>query len=326
MLKLLVVGGFDSDDKNADDISAFANVLGAEVIRQGHLLLNSCRTEFDRMVAEGAHQRLAEEGEDTKSRLICYVMANQPPVHGFGTVLESRLRDWELGSPRLVKPEPIASADAVILAGGFQGTHRAANWARIAEKPLLPVTRFGGAARDIYYDELDRFSECYESKVDTSDYEKLSDVASDPESFAEAVVALAERLKTSDDVFVIMSFAEDPELEDAYETFKAACQAEQYKCSRVDDESSVPRILPEILNRIRRCAFTIVDVSDERVNVYYELGYAEALGKPFIVTAKQGTKLPFDVKDTPVIFWTNQKRLRDQLARKIRAIAVTQGR
>ena len=190
----------------------------------------------------------------------------------------------------------------------------------------MPITRFGGAARVIYYQELDRFSRVCASKIDKADYENLSDVASSFPELAKTVVALAQRLRVSKDVFVIMSFADDPELEDAYETFKSVCQAEEYRCTRVDDESMVPRILPEILSRINRCAFTIVDLSDEKVNVYYELGYADGIGKSIIVTAKEGTQLPFDVKDIPVVFWKNQKGLREQLAKKIRAIASTQGR
>ena len=69
-----------------------------------------------------------------------------------------------------------------------------------------------------------------------------------------------------------------------------------------------------------------MDLSGEKVNVYYELGYADALAKPLIVTAKEGTQLPFDVKDIPVIFWKNQKGLREQLSKKIAAIAELQGR
>ena len=78
--------------------------------------------------------------------------------------------------------------------------------------------------------------------------------------------------------------------------------------------------------RIKNCAFTIIDLSDEKVNVYYELGYADAIEKPLIVTAKAGTILPFDVKDIPVIFWKNQKNLREQLTKKIKFISSTQGR
>ena len=62
--------------------------------------------------------------------------------------------------------------------------------------------------------------------------------------------------------------------------------------------------------------------------MFFELGYASALEKPLVLTAKEGTELPFDVKDMPVIFWNpiDQKTLRDKLRDKIRLIAETQGR
>ena len=326
MLKLLVVGGFEEDAKNSADVAEFAKAIGAEIVRQGHVLLSGCRTHLDGLVAEAANEILVGEAQDPKMRLISYVLEKADPVHNFGKVRQSRLVDWELGSPGLMTPEPIDLADVVILIGGYEGTHRAANWSRIAGKPLLPITRFGGAARQIYYAELDRFSRTYAPKIEKTDYENLSDVTSSCRELAETVLSLAERVKVSNDVFVVMSFADDPDLEDAYETFKVVCKSEKYECSRVDDESIVPRILPEILNRLNRCAFAIVDLSDEKVNVYYELGYGDALGKPLVVTAKEGTQLPFDAKDIPVIFWKNQKSLRDQLTKKIKAIAATQGR
>ena len=99
MLKLLVAGGLDADGEDTADISAFAKMLGAEIIRQGHLLLNSCRNDLDRIVAQGACDQLIEQGENPKSRLISYVLENQNPVHDFGKVKLSGLVDWELGNP-----------------------------------------------------------------------------------------------------------------------------------------------------------------------------------------------------------------------------------
>lgn len=326
MLKILVAGDVDADRDHEEEVRGFGQCLGAALIRQGHIVLGSCRNEFDRIVAEAGENQLKEQGKDPAKRVISYVLADQRPVHFCGAVRQSRLHDWELGSPGLTTPESIELADAVILVGGSHGTHRAANWARIVGKPLLPVARFAGAAREVYYEELDRFGKAYLARVERSDYENLADVSMDLEKFAHVVVSLAERVISSSDVLVAMSFSGDPDLEDAYDSFKAVCGAKNYSCNKVGDETTAPRLLPELLNRIAGCAFVIVDLSDEKVNVYYELGYADALAKPLIVTAKEGTRLPFDVKDIPVIFWKNQKGLREQLSKKIAAIAELQGR
>ena len=51
-LKILIAGGVDSLDEKAltrpaADVCRFAAELAAEVIRQGHSLLNGCRTDID---------------------------------------------------------------------------------------------------------------------------------------------------------------------------------------------------------------------------------------------------------------------------------------
>ena len=99
-------------------------------------------------------------------------------------------------------------------------------------------------------------------------------------------------------------------MEDAYETFKRVCEKLGYVCERVTEKNTATRILPEILERIRRAAFTIVDLTGLKPNVFYELGYADGAGGKVIVTAKKGTRLPFDVKDIPTILWRARRSLR----------------
>ena len=94
----------------------------------------------------------------------------------------------------------------------------------------------------------------------------------------------------------------------------------EYRCERVTQENAGDRILPDILERIRRAGFTIVDLTDLRPNVFYEMGFADGLGKKVIVTAKEGTHLPFDVKDIPTIFWSGRTQLRNDLIKRIRAV------
>ncbi len=328
MLKILIVGGYKENDKNLHkDIPEFAKLLGEQIIVDGHILLSACRSSLDKIIAESAYNKLIELDKDPKERLISYITKNSKPVHEFGTIRESQLHDWELGSPDLKIPEPINLADVVIFLGGSRGTHRAANWARIAGKSLLPISRFGGASSKLYYSELKQFEVKYGATAEKDDYELLSDIGLSFEELAEKVISLGENIKTSDNVFVIMSFSGDDALEDAFDTFKSVCELYEYTCSRVDDTSAdVVRIIPEITKRIEDSAFCIIDLSEPSLNIYYEFGYVDALEKPFIVTAKEGTKLPFDVADVPVIFWKSQKELREKLDEKIKVIAEKHGR
>lgn len=329
-MKILVAGGFDEQNKELlEPQKEFAKLLGREIISQGHVLLNACLTTFDAAIAESAYQTAEEEGKDPNERIVSYVLRGpegqegQELAHEFGNILQSQLRDWELGSQGLFVPEPIQLSDAVILVGGFDGTYSAANWTRIAKKPLLPITRFGGTARQIYKQEYDNFDR-YRGRISKADYENLKQLVSPLDDFAKRVVSLAQMAQASRTVFVIMSFSEDPplgpDLEDALDSYKAVCSDFDYKCERVDDASNVPRILPEMIEKIEECAFAIVDLSKESPNVYYELGYAEGHDKTVIVTAKKGTTLPFDAKDIPVIFWENQRGLKDMLRKKVKKL------
>jgi hypothetical protein len=321
-MKILLAGGFNADNQQMEQrIRGFCAALGRAVVDHDHVLLNGCRTEFDRLVVEAAYQRLVNRGvKDADKRIVSYVLAGSVPVHQFGTILKSRLADWEIAKAAFYIPEQVQQADVVILVGGFEGTLRAANWARIANKPLLPFTAFEGAAQEIYEQELDRFGERYEGLVEHLEYEQLNAVKPDWEDHATDLVALAEKVAISRSVLVIMSYAERPELEDAYESFEQVVKELGYRCTKVTQANAGDRILPDILDRIRRAAFTIVDLTDLRPNVFYELGYVDGLGKKVVVTAMKGTELPFDVKDIPTIMWSGQKQLKEDLRARIMEI------
>jgi hypothetical protein len=321
--RFLVAGALDLSQKNSQEL---VRCLAEEIIDQGHDLLNGCRNEFDRLVAQSAFERLREKGLEPGKRIVSYAVAGCQPIHEFGTILKSRLPNWELTFKRLYVPEPVQQADAVIVVGGAEGTMCAANWARIDQKPLLPITAFGGAAAEIYNEELKEFESKFADRVERFQYETLNQMSSDWRRVAKDAVSLAARLISSRQVVVVMSFSRDPKLEDAYESFQEICHEHQYECSRVDNTNSVGRIIPEIYARIKKAALVIADLTEERSNVYYELGLAQGLNKPVVVTAFKGTPLPFDVADIPTIFWEGQKQLKDKLRERVALIASSQGR
>ena len=324
-VNILVAGGFDPEQpEQAQQIRDFSSALGAEIVQKGHVLLNGCRTDLDAMVATGAYEKLVElEDPNRDRRVISYVLSGLDPVHSCGTIIKSRLADWEIARETFYIPEQVRDADAVILIGGFQGTYRAANWARIAKKPVLPFTAFGGASAKIYDQELNDFDEKYSGLVTRLEYAELNSVKDDWHDHAVDLVALAEKIAESRSVLVVMSYSGRSDLEDAFDSFRQVCLELGYECDRVSEESAGERILPEILARMERAAFAIVDLTELRPNVFYELGYADGLRKKVVVTAKEGTELPFDVKDIPTIFWDGQRKLREDLKKRIQAVVKT---
>lgn len=114
---------------------------------------------------------------------------------------------------------------------------------------------------------------------------------------------------------------DDHHLGDVLDAIKEAAQRCDVQAERVDDQLSNDRITDRILESIRKAEFVIADLSDARPNVYFEAGYAHALGKTPIYIAAAGTKLEFDLKDYPVIFFRNLRELKHELERRLRAIA-----
>jgi hypothetical protein len=324
MEKILVVGAFKAEDENAIE---FVKQLGILIAKSNLILLNGCQNELDKLIAETVNDELVKAGVNPESRIINYITAESKPSHKFGRMLKSKLKNWGIEQEINAVPEQFEMADAIILIGGQQGTRRAAHWARnVSGVPLLPVACFGGTAERIYDEELSIFENKYGDRIERFEFEILNQFITDWGKLAHDVLDLAEKIAMSKHVFVIMSFSRDEKLEDAFDTFKGVCEEFGYECVRVDEKNTTGRIIPEIFLNIKKSAFCITDLTEEKPNVYYELGYAQGQGKHVIVTAYENSELPFDVKDIPVIFWKGQKQLRENLRMQIKEIAIKQGR
>jgi nucleoside 2-deoxyribosyltransferase len=122
--------------------------------------------------------------------------------------------------------------------------------------------------------------------------------------------------------FVAMAIDDNrPELDDLLDAIKEAADRCGIQAERVDEEQTNERITDRMLASIKSAEYVIVDLSDERPNVFYEAGFAHGLGKIPIYIAKAGTKLHFDLKDYPVIFFRSLKQLKDKLEARLRANA-----
>lgn len=335
MARMLVVGGVHPSDEVGELGEAresFAATLGRAIIRQGHVLLGGCRTHLDASVAGAAADEARRMGRDPRRLVRSWVTGSTERTHSHGEIIRSSVSDWKTVPRGYAYPEPFREADVVLVVGGWEGTHYAASWARLAGRPLVPVATFGLAAEEIFRHEMERFDERYGGRMDREDYQILNRVLPDYtqetiEAFAAEVVGLAERMITPTAVFVVMSFADRGPLKDAYGTFRRVCDRHGFNAFKVDHHiDRQHRIVPTIITSIRRSAFIIADVSDPSPNVYYELGYAQALGKDVIVTAQEGTQLPFNIYDLPTLYWDSQTTLEDRLDTEITALAPRFGR
>jgi len=89
---------------------------------------------------------------------------------------------------------------------------------------------------------------------------------------------------------------------------------------RVDEIDHTRKITDVMIGIIHQADLLIVDVTMSRPNVYYELGYAHALGKPALVICRTGEELHFDIKDYKVHYYRDKDDLGSLVIRTLVAI------
>ncbi len=80
------------------------------------------------------------------------------------------------------------------------------------------------------------------------------------------------------------------------------------KCIRIDKHPRIGSIIAHIKKEIEDSSFIIADITGFNPNVFYEIGFAHALGKGIIfIKNKSLGKLPFDISGDHVIVYDREK-------------------
>lgn len=132
--------------------------------------------------------------------------------------------------------------------------------------------------------------------------------------------------KSIDTSYAFIAMPMDPEnheLIDVLDAIKEAAKKCGIYAERIDEPQSNERITDRILESIRRAGYIIVDLTHSRPNVFFEAGYAHGIGKIPIYIARQGSKLEFDLKDYPVLFFKNLRELKESIEKRLKGLSTS---
>jgi hypothetical protein len=118
-------------------------------------------------------------------------------------------------------------------------------------------------------------------------------------------------------VFVLMPFS--PAFDDAYDVaIRPACEAAGAYAERVDKQIFSGSIMERVYNQIAKADIVVADLSERNPNVFYEVGYAHAIGKTTLLLTKNEEDIPFDLRQYPhVVYGSSLSLLRSEVQRRV---------
>ncbi|WP_321316932.1 hypothetical protein [Labilibaculum sp.] len=127
-----------------------------------------------------------------------------------------------------------------------------------------------------------------------------------------------------DQVFYLTPFI-DSERETFYDV-EAICHRMGFKCFKGDEEFITGDIFTYILNKIMESRIIIANIDGRNPNVFYELGIAQAIGKPTLLITRDINNMPFDIKSQNIIIYQDADELSNKLSLMLSSLLVNEDR
>lgn len=110
--------------------------------------------------------------------------------------------------------------------------------------------------------------------------------------------------------------------------YRPAIEAAGLTAYRVDKDPGVSVPIEAIETGIRQATICLADITADNPNVWYELGFAFATGRPVVMVCSEertGKKYPFDIQHRTIIPYladapSDFERLREKLTERIKAL------
>jgi len=164
------------------------------------------------------------------------------------------------------------------------------------------------------------FSESYRAVIEMTDYSSPADAATVSTAGQNPNVVNTRSYRPNTAFIMSWINPEVPRLDDLRDTVRDVFKAFGINATRADEIEHEGVITERVLHEIATSEFLFADLTGERPSVYYEVGYAHALGKRVILFREKGTKIHFDLAAFNCPDYENFGDLRRKLTSRLQAL------
>jgi hypothetical protein len=269
-----------------------------------HLAARPDRPAGEWLLIQESLRRLQEDGVVAETRV--ETVLPDPDSADFARFHAGAVRMMRNRSRQARRFALVHAADALLAIEGQSGVTQMVDLALALEKPCLPLPFTGGASRQRWQENRELIVSWFGLRADEAErLEEPGELTADRVEDLAGLVkqALLRRLRPK--CFVMMPFARD--FDRLYtEGLRPAIEAAGFNAVRADHLNLVGDAIEVLRTAIHACDCAVAVLTGFNLNVAYELGFAQALGKPVVLLCawneqRRLPELPFDLRTENVL-------------------------
>jgi TIR- and PNP-associating SLOG family len=235
--------------------------------------------------------------------------------------------NWNAGA--YIREHQAGEGDALVILGGGEGVEHLASLYVKRNRPVIPLDpKLGGyyadgnggaaALYNLARSRPEKFVEQDPHRLPSElDLLSLQRAGADPIAVADRLVGVLQRVVLPRVFFTRLLNPAVPEfvaVDNFFGDVVAPCiQDLGYQADQIGSRPGTDGFLNrEIFERLHNAAVVVADLTALRLNNFHELGYAQGRSLKLIISAMEGTVLPFDVGAMPVYFWNKEQPTTDR--------------